>query len=144
LLLPPRTALPPYPPSSRSFPLLFLSSSGAHRALHSFPTRRSSDLWRPHGRGRRPRIAPGRGRVRLARDAGHGPASYVWRSRWTGHVEPNGSCAGESVRWRVADVVSKVKAGDVSDHRHGRRADAGVLGRVRDIVQFGGNRMLAG
>src|SRR5262249_61466686 len=42
-----------------SLPPLFLSSFRPHRALHSFPTRRSSDLVDPESlrRGRQPRSA---------------------------------------------------------------------------------------
>src|SRR5690606_41483641 len=46
------------PPHSLLLSLFFLSSSGAHRDLHSFPTRRSSDL------GRGPRTARHLGEVR--------------------------------------------------------------------------------
>src|SRR5699024_12304103 len=60
---------------SYSLPLLLLlsfSSSADHRDLHSFPTRRSSDLWRP---GRRsPCRSAGDHRPARARGAhrGHG------------------------------------------------------------------------
>src|SRR5690606_41507789 len=37
----------PLAPSAASPPFFFFQPSGAHRALHSFPTRRSSDLCTP-------------------------------------------------------------------------------------------------
>src|SRR5207248_10300798 len=44
----PRHVLP-CPWRRRSYRLFFLSCCGDHRALHSFPTRRSSDLTSPSG-----------------------------------------------------------------------------------------------
>src|SRR5690606_41448198 len=72
---------------SISFRSFFFQSSGDFRDLHSFPTRRSSDLW---GAGMRDLLefqcpttppAPSRGKLRTAIECIHGPFAYATISR---------------------------------------------------------------
>src|SRR5207245_9525979 len=103
----------PLPPTCSPFALLlsFLSSSGDHRDLHFFPTRRSSDLqgspgrdpalhgrhrWPPHGGGARVHLGP-HGRASRPQDrkstrlnSSHGSISYaVFCLKKKKHIQAN-------------------------------------------------------
>src|SRR5439155_20455068 len=74
-ILPPRATVSHHV-RPRQFPLVFFQRSPTHAALHSFPTRRSSDLGsRPSGAG----------------TAGSGSSGR--RSTLSGSTTPHGGCA---------------------------------------------------